>query len=413
MKRSVSHYACPHCGPLPVHHPFEWFNAFLEGFFNKAFAPASLIFEGVVVFLGKLFAGDRTLWGMIRICSRLGMGTIVSAPDDRISLRGRSLWEAAESKGIALYEFRPFGRPNETFAACFGSEVRVFQGLPRPKGIDRRALLWMDDKALMREKFSALDIPVARGGVASSKRKALRIFETLRPPLIAKPNLGSRSRHTTVHIHTKDRLLEAFRIAKQLSPWVVIEEELRGFVYRATLIGGRLIGVARREPASVRGDGTHTVRELLDRENSHPLRNGVLYYPIPDGAAAEEVLKRQGFDWARVPPEDVQAFLGDKVSRRVGGPIIDVTDDVHAENRLLFERIGEVVGDPLIGIDFIIEDIARSWREQERCGVIELNSVPFLDAHAYPLYGKPRDAAGALWEITFSDCAEGNRLNRR
>ena len=41
----------------------------------------------------------------------------------------------------------------------------------------------------------------------------------------------------------------AFKKARQLSPWVMIEEELTGYVHRGTVIGGKLIAVLRREPA--------------------------------------------------------------------------------------------------------------------------------------------------------------------
>jgi cyanophycin synthetase len=52
----------------------------------------------------------------------------------------------------------------------------------------------------------------------------------------------------------------------------------------------------------------------------------------------------------------------------------------------------------LVGIDFIIEDISKSWKEQARCGVIECNSRPFFDNHHLPFNGKPRNVAGAIWD---------------
>ena len=80
-----------------------------------------------------------------------------------------------------------------------------------------------------------------------------------------------------------------------------------------------------------------------------------------------------------------------------------MTDSVHPDNMALFEKIGRVLDDPLVGIDFIIEDMSRSWKTQKNCGVIECNSMPFIDLHHYPLYGKPRDAAGALWDLIYKN----------
>ena len=93
--------------------------------------------------------------------------------------------------------------------------------------------------------------------------------------------------------------------------------------------------------------------------------------------------------------------LNQKVSRSYGATTSDMTPVTHPENVKLFEKIGRVLGDSLVGIDFIVNDISKPWTEQKRCGVIECNSLPFLDLHHYPFTGTPRDAAGALWDAVF------------
>ena len=73
--------------------------------------------------------------------------------------------------------------------------------------------------------------------------------------------------HTMIHINTEEGLMVGFKKAKKLSPLVVIEEELRGYLFRGTLIGGKLVGVVKRDQPEVKGDGVHTLHELLDEEN--------------------------------------------------------------------------------------------------------------------------------------------------
>jgi hypothetical protein len=46
-------------------------------------------------------------------------------------------------------------------------------------------------------------------------------------------------------------------------------------------------------------------------------------------------------------------------------------------------------------------DIKKSWVETPRCGVIECNSLPFIDLHHFPLQGKPRNIAAAVWNVIF------------
>jgi glutathione synthase/RimK-type ligase-like ATP-grasp enzyme len=65
----------------------------------------------------------------------------------------------------------------------------------------------------------------------------------------------------------------------------------------------------------------------------------------------------------------------------------------------LFEKIARILHAPIVGIDFIIEDISRSWEEQEGCGVIECNGKPFFDNHHLPFEGKPQNIAEAIWDL--------------
>ena len=78
-----------------------------------------------------------------------------------------------------------------------------------------------------------------------------------------------------------------------------------------------------------------------------------------------------------------------------------MTDVIHPDNVSLLEHAAAVVGDSIIGIDFIMDDISVSWKNQPRSGIIECNSMPFIDLHHYPLVGKPRNVAGKLWDLIY------------
>jgi hypothetical protein len=114
----------------------------------------------------------------------------------KITLRTRAIWEEAERRGIELTEFRPFGRTVEWLFARYQGKLFAFEGLPRPRGVDSPGLDWMDDKGVMRDHFSAVGIPVARGGTATLVQRALELFDEIGGRVIVKPRLGSRSRHT-------------------------------------------------------------------------------------------------------------------------------------------------------------------------------------------------------------------------
>lgn len=258
---------------------------------------------------------------------------------------------------------------------------------------------WMDNKAILKKRFTKLGLPVAAGGSAATKRKALSIFHSIRPPVIVKPYSGSASRHTTLHIKDETELLRAFSVATQVAPFAVIEEELMGPVYRATVVDGRLSATLRRDPPHVIGDGKSTVEELVQSANTHPARGGPYFSKMELNDAAREELSWQGHTFTSIPKEGERVLLHQKVNWSVGGTTADVTDDVHPDNRAIFEEAARVLKTPIVGIDFIIGDMSRSWKEQDRCGFLECNSMPFFDNHHLPFEGKVRNVAGDIWDM--------------
>lgn len=393
---------CPDCGPIPVNHTVEW----LSALFDWLFSPFSNIADALWRKIAPLFSGlhgEKMIPPLFWALASLGLGKILADPDEKDLMRTRCVWKEAEKRGVQMWEFRPFNARKDLFVAQYKDEVRVFDGLPRPRGAYSKGLLWMDDKGIMKRKFEAAGIPVARGGACFTKSRALEIFQSISPPVVVKPRTGSRSRHTTTHIINRDGLMRAFSIAKQLSPWVVVEEELDGMVFRGTIVGNTVVGIIRRELPQIVGDGRRTIHELVKEENKNPLRHGPVFHEIPINDEAETELARQGLTERSIPAQGQSVTLNQKVGRGSGGTTTDVTDRAHPENISLLLHVREVVGDPLIGVDFVINDIEKSWRNQKRCGIIECNSLPFLDLHHYPFSGRPRNAAGALWDMIFPD----------
>ncbi|MDR3548836.1 MAG: hypothetical protein P4M11_11325 [Candidatus Pacebacteria bacterium] len=238
-----------------------------------------------------------------------------------------------------------------------------------------------------------------RGGSARTARSALAIYRTLEAPVIVKPRSGSGSRHTVLHIKDEKELLRAFGVAKQVSPVVVVEEELIGPVYRATVVDGKFVAAIRRDPPHVVGDGSHTVLQLVEEANEHPARSGPYFSRIQLNEKADEELVWQGYTLDSVPEKGAFVYFHQKVNWSIGGTTADVTDDVHPDNRALFERAARLLHAPVTGIDFIIKDISHSWKDEPRCGILECNSMPFFDNHHLPFEGKPRNVAAAIWDM--------------
>ncbi len=90
--------------------------------------------------------------------------------------------------------------------------------------------------------------------------------------------------------------------------------------------------------------------------------------------------------------------MSEKIGLSYGGDSAEEYDICHPDNKILFERAATVFKDPIVGFDFMIADITKSWKEQ-RCGFLEANTVPFINLHHHPHTGKPRNVAAKVWDL--------------
>lgn len=387
---------CKECGSGGMFHRVKYISVVVDSVAGYIFSSRN----SNRVFAKKIQSFEHAIAPhFFHACIRLGLANKQTEIDEGTQLLAQMLWNEARERGITVWEFRLFNLPRNIFFAEFPSGKRItYEGIPLPAhGVHQEP--WLDNKAILKKQFRRLGLPIAKGGTAMTKKGALNIFNELKAPVIVKPHSGSGSRHTTLHIMNEQELLRAFAIAKEVSPVAVIEEELVGAVYRATVVDGELSATLRRDPPSVVGDGEKTIHELIDEANKHPARSGPYFSKIKINSDALKELDWQKHTLGDVLPEGKRVTFHQKVNWSVGGTTADVSDEVHPDNRELFERVAEVLKAPIVGIDFIIGDMSRSWKEQERCGIIECNSMPFFDNHHLPFEGKPRNVAGAIWDM--------------
>jgi D-alanine-D-alanine ligase-like ATP-grasp enzyme len=364
----------------------------MRGLFDPGF-----VGRWLTAFVG--FFERRITPHVLEFLMRVEWAKRVERPDDDTQLLALMIWNEADNRNITVNEFRLFDLPRNIFVATYPSGKRIaYEGIPMPPREQNR-VQWLDNKAELKKRFMKLGLPVAKGGSASDWWEAKRIYSKVTPPVIVKPYSGSGSRHTILHIDTLEELKRAFGIATQICPAAVIEEELIGAVYRATVVDGKLAATLRRDQPHVIGDGVHTVTELMIEANKHPGRSGPYFHQMVLDEAAEKELAWQKMTVTSIPENGQRVTLHQKINWGLGGTTADVTDEVHPDNVELFEEVARVLKAPIVGIDFIIDDITRSWKEQERSGIIECNSMPFFDNHHLPFEGTPRNVASLIWDM--------------
>ncbi len=384
---------CPYCGNNPVPHFTHWYFESI----NVLFTPLrqGILYNPASRLLKKLSL--RYNFGLRAVDFFYKFGVI--SYQDNIDVckvtRAGVLWEDAQKRGIIMRELLLFGKPLDLYVAEKSEIKKLFSGLPRPTDYDDSSLDKMDDKLELKQRLLQAGLPVPKGGSAFTFWQAKKIFNSVQKPVIVKPRAGSRGRHTNTYIYTEADLKRAFKIAKKLCAWVIVEEHLVGPVYRGTVVDYKTVGVNRGEVPQVVGDGISTIANLVAEKNKIP-RPGVGDIILDD--RSRDFLARQRLNFESIPEAGKTIYLLEKIGISRGGSSSEDFEICHPDNLLMFEQAARAAGDPIVGFDFIIPDITKSYKNQ-RCGFIEANTLPFIDLHHHPLLGTPRNVASAVWEL--------------
>lgn len=232
-------------------------------------------------------------------------------------------------------------------------------------------------------------IPVPEHVQVETQEAALDAAARLGYPVVVKPADKDGGEGVAAGLASADEVREAFRAVQKLSGQVLVEKHFEGRDYRLTVLHGEVIWAIERVPGGVTGDGARTVRQLLEQHNADPRRGqGVhaLLKQVTLDDEAHAMLGRAGLDEHSIPGAGEFVRLRRTANVATGGTPVAVLEQVHPDNRRLAIRAAAALQLDLAGVDLLIPDITRSWRE---CGAVicEVNSQPSIgqttSAHLY------------------------------
>lgn len=250
------------------------------------------------------------------------------------------------------------------------------------------------DKALTKTILAMAGIPVPKGAVARSRTEAWAVAKQLSFPIVLKPVSGNQGRGVVTGVRSLRELREAYMMVAAHGQPVLVEEEVPGRQYRLLVVGDRVVAAAEREPASVVGDGLHTVAELVAEENRNVLRGEEHERPltrIPLDPLAVRHLHKQGLSLHSVPRPGRRVTLRDSANLSTGGVATDVTDQVGPALQSLAVRAARAVGLDIAGVDVLAGSPAG-----EGAVVLEVNASPGIRMHEHPWRGRPRPVGEAI-----------------
>ncbi|WP_324752006.1 cyanophycin synthetase [Roseovarius sp. Pro17] len=273
-----------------------------------------------------------------------------------------------------------------------------------------------DDKEWTKQILGDAGVPVPRGQVCHSFEDAQAAAEWIGWPVVTKPLSGNHGRGVTTDIASTEDLKAGYEAAlarvRDDSGAVIVERYIKGEDHRLLVIGGKLVAAARRRPAHVTGDGTHTIQQLIDAENKDP-RRGVghenLLTQIHVDVQTHRMLEQAGYTLDTILPTGETAFLKSTANISTGGTATDLTDEVHPEVKFTMERIARLIGLDVIGIDLLAENLSLPL-DQQSAGVVEVNAGPGFRMHMAPTHGSPRPVGEHVLNMLFPDPADDGRI---
>lgn len=251
--------------------------------------------------------------------------------------------------------------------------------------------------------LEAAHIPVPGGTVIRAEEDLDNAIERIGYPLVIKPIDGNHGKGNTTNINNRQQAQRAYEAAREYSRAVIVEKFITGYDYRCLVINNKFICAALRTPASVVGDGEHSIQWLIDETNKDPRRgfgHEKVLTQITVDHFVQKMLDDQGLTLESKPEKGKRIILKPTANLSTGGTSTDVTDEVHPANIFMFERIARIVGLDICGIDIMASDL-RTPVADNGGAILEVNAAPGFRMHIEPSEGIPRNVAEPVVDMLF------------
>ncbi|UTX64417.1 bifunctional glutamate--cysteine ligase GshA/glutathione synthetase GshB [Streptococcus constellatus] len=250
--------------------------------------------------------------------------------------------------------------------------------------------LAMANKTVTKKILSAAGFPVPAGAEFSTLEEGIAYYSFIKDKsIVIKPKstnfgLGISIFQEPTNLDSYQKALE---IAFSEDSSVLVEEFIAGTEYRFFVLDGKCEAVLLRLPANVKGDGQHTIRELVATKNTNPLRGRDHRSPLERiklGEIELLMLEQQGYKADDILPKGGQVFLRRNSNISTGGDSIDMTEAMHPSYKKLAAEMATAIGAWVCGVDLIIPDSTLPASKKEpNCTCIELNFNPSMYMHTY------------------------------
>lgn len=182
-------------------------------------------------------------------------------------------------------------------------------------------------------------------------------------------------------------------------------EHFIGEDYRIYVIEDKIIGAVKKLPANVTGNGSKTIKQLINEKNIEREENPYLKgRPIKIDKELKNYLQSLNLSLESVPEKGQRVFLSKDSNITAGGESIDVTDELTPE-------IKSMAIQALNAIPGLVQGAVEMKVNQENNSAVVLNisSKADISLHLFPVEGEARDIPAAIIDYYFPETKDANK----
>jgi D-alanine-D-alanine ligase-like ATP-grasp enzyme len=188
-------------------------------------------------------------------------------------------------------------------------------------------------------------------------------------PLVVKPTSESLGNGVETDIYDEKTLLNVIKISLKKYKILLVEEQIRGNVYRILMFNNKIIDIIGKRKASVLGDGLNMIKTLINKKYKDKLLPNI------------RLLKYQNVNLDTIIPKNHKIDISNIINMQNGAECERINiNKVPKINKDFFLDVTKKIDIFCTGIDFISNDIYVPYTTNNG-KILELNYKPDINIH--------------------------------
>jgi len=226
-------------------------------------------------------------------------------------------------------------------------------------------------------------------------------------PQVIKPVTSEKGKLVFLNVKNASEGKSAvLKVLKNYPEGCLVESFLKAGDFRFLVLENKVIGIVQRFPPFVLGDGKHTIKILIDKENKKRFKQNQkqgrrMLNRMRKWDRIDWYLKQQNLSLNSIPEKNKKILLYPLPNFSTGGFVkaIDI-NKVHKDLKNKAIKAASKIDLTIAGVDMLIKDIKKK-AEKNNAKIIEINSDPGLRLHDWPNKGEPQNTAKKVLKFIF------------